>query len=172
MDDVENKQYVIFLYNKEQEMFSSRVLSEGTLRILTLCILWKDPKYKGLLCFEEPENGIHPFRISAMCDLLKGLSADFSDTKAPLRQIIVNTHSSIFVRNVASWKTDPCVSICFAELINRVADVGGQRRKMLVTSVTPVADHCQLSLPFTEQERKMSVQMLEGYLNTNSVEEG
>lgn len=172
VDDVENKQYVIFLYNKEQEMFSSRVLSEGTLRILTLCILWKDPKYKGLLCFEEPENGIHPFRISAMCDLLKGLSADFSDTKAPLRQIIVNTHSSIFVRNVASWKTDPCVSICFAELINRVADVGGQRRKMLVTSVTPVADHCQLSLPFTEQERNMSVQMLEGYLNTNSVEEG
>lgn len=171
VDDVENKQYVIFLYNKEHEMFSSRVLSEGTLRILTLCILWKDPKYKGLLCFEEPENGIHPFRISSMCDLLKGLSADFSDIKAPLRQIIVNTHSSIFVRNVASWKSDHYVSISFAELINRVTDVDGQRRKMLVTSMTPVADHCQLSLPFSEQERKMSVKMLEEYLNTNSVEE-
>jgi len=52
-----------------------------------------------------------------------------------------------------------------------VTDVDGQRRKMLVTSMTPVADHCQLSLPFSEQERKMSVKMLEEYLNTNSVEE-
>jgi predicted ATPase len=40
--------------------FSSRVVSDGTLRVLGLLTLLHDPKYGGLICFEEPENGIHP----------------------------------------------------------------------------------------------------------------
>ncbi|HBK30102.1 MAG TPA: ATPase, partial [Porphyromonadaceae bacterium] len=51
----------------------------------------------GLLCFEEPENGIHPFRISTMASLLKDLTNDFTDEELPLRQVIVNTHSPILV---------------------------------------------------------------------------
>mgnify|MGYP004516358589 CR=1 FL=1 len=167
IDDEENKQYLIVLYNKDGERFSSRILSEGTLRILTLCVLWKDPKYSGLLCFEEPENGIHPFRIGAMCRLLKGLSADFNDKSAPLRQVIVNTHSAIFVKDVAAIKEDPCVSINFAQQVSRVATIDGERRKLSVTSFVPVFYNYQMALPFTEQERKMSVQMLEDYLNTD-----
>ena len=80
-DDVENKQYVIYLKGDDGKEYSSRVLSEGTLRMLALCILEQDDKHTGLLCFEEPENGIHPFRIKTMVGLLKDLSTDFADSK-------------------------------------------------------------------------------------------
>ena len=79
IDDIENKQYVIKLWDADKKEFSSRVLSEGTLRILALCILEYDNNHTGLLCFEEPENGIHPFRINAMANLLIDLSIDFGD---------------------------------------------------------------------------------------------
>jgi predicted ATPase len=39
IDDKENKQYLIKLVDTEKKEFSSRVLSEGNLRILALCIL-------------------------------------------------------------------------------------------------------------------------------------
>ncbi|MGD0818971.1 MAG: AAA family ATPase, partial [Methanomassiliicoccales archaeon] len=59
-----------------------------------------DPEAQGLLCFEEPENGIHPERIGAMLKLLKGLCVDPQDPVGadnPLRQVIVNTHSPAVV---------------------------------------------------------------------------
>ena len=48
-DDTENKQYIIYLKNVDGKKYSSRVLSEGTLRLLTLCILQHDMKYS--VCF-------------------------------------------------------------------------------------------------------------------------
>ncbi len=71
-------------------------LSDGTLRFLALAILERDPEFHGLLCLEEPENGIHPERIPAMIQLLSDLAVDVSspvDKGNPLRQVIVNTHS-------------------------------------------------------------------------------
>ena len=53
-DDKANKQFVFNLKNSEGKSFSSRVLSEGTLRLLVLCVLLYDEKFQGLLCFEEP----------------------------------------------------------------------------------------------------------------------
>ena len=100
IDDKANRQYLIKLKGEDGREFSSRVLSEGTLRLLTLCIFLYDDNHKSLICFEEPENGIHPFRIKAMGDLLKELSVDFSDTNddsSTLRQVIVNTHSPVLV---------------------------------------------------------------------------
>jgi predicted ATPase len=72
-------------------------LSDGTLRFLALAVLEQDPEFRGLLCMEEPENGIHPERIPAMLRLLTDIAtdADFSSGPAnPLRQVIINTHSS------------------------------------------------------------------------------
>ena len=96
------------------------MLSEGTLRSLTLCILQHDMKYSGLLCFEEPENGIHPFRIKSMAKLLKDLTTNFEDHDLPLRQVIVNTHSTVFVGEIQKWEDDLNVSIHFAEMKSRV----------------------------------------------------
>ena len=71
-------------------------LSDGTLRFLALAILEQDPEFRGLLCLEEPENGIHPERIPAMIRLLTDLAMDTRvpvGPDNPLRQVIVNTHS-------------------------------------------------------------------------------
>ena len=78
-------------------------LSDGTLRLLALAVLGMDPESQGLLCLEEPENGIHPARIPAMLELLLRSVVDTRmpvGPDNPLRQVIVNTHSPSVVRQV------------------------------------------------------------------------
>lgn len=74
----------------------ARSLSDGTLRFLALAVLALDPREEGLICLEEPENGIHPERIPAMLQLLQEIAVDIENEVGadnPLRQVIVNTHS-------------------------------------------------------------------------------
>lgn len=81
--------------------FAARALSDGTLRFLALCILDNDPEVQGVLCMEEPENGIHPERMQAMVEIVGGLAVDPNlppGPDNPFRQVIVNTHSPVFVR--------------------------------------------------------------------------
>jgi hypothetical protein len=90
----------------------ARALSDGTLRFLALSVLELDPETPGLICLEEPENGIHPDRIPAMLQLLQDIAADPSepaDETNPLRQVIVNTHSPSVVMAV------PDDSVLFAK---------------------------------------------------------
>ena len=78
-------------------------LSDGTLRFLALAVLGLDPETRGLLCLEEPENGIHPARIPAMLELLSRTAANTRmpvGPDNPLRQVIVNTHSPAVLRKV------------------------------------------------------------------------
>jgi predicted ATPase len=63
----------------------TRVVSEGTLRLLALCAMASNPYQKGLVAFEEPENGIHPRRIEVVTRLLARASRN--------QQVIVTTHS-------------------------------------------------------------------------------
>lgn len=165
-DDVENKQYIIYLKGEDGKEYSSRVLSEGTLRILTLCILEQDEKHTGLLCFEEPENGIHPFRIKTMVNLLKDLTTDFTDETLPLRQIIVNTHSQILVRYIQNWETDKNVSLHFAQMRTRVQELNGKKQKAKVTVILPVEKDGQLTLNISEPDRKLSLQTVAEYLSS------
>ena len=82
--------------DKYDTAFPAKSLSDGTLRFLALSILAEDPGTVGVICFEEPENGIHPQRISAILELLKDIAVDTEcpvDDDNPLRQVIVNTHS-------------------------------------------------------------------------------
>ncbi len=172
VDDNENKQYLIKLKDVDKKEFSSRVLSEGTLRILALCILEYDDKHTGLLCFEEPENGIHPFRIKAMTELLKNLSVDFSNENIPLRQVIVNTHSPILVGNMLNWKFDKNVSVWYAQMRNSVSEIDQKRLKLNSTKISPVykENSLQLNLVFSEQDRKLTVSIVQDYLKTADFE--
>ena len=174
IDDKENKQYLIKLTDKDKKEFSSRVLSEGTLRILALCILEFDEKHTGLLCFEEPENGIHPFRIKAMTELLKDLSVDFNEIDTPLRQVIVNTHSPVLVGNMLKWDSNPNVSIWYAQMRTSISDIEGVKRlKLNSTKISPVLKEKtqQLNLIFTEQERKLTLSIVQDYLQTAEFED-
>lgn len=81
----------------------AQALSEGTLRFLALAVLESDPDESGLLCMEEPENGIHPANVSEMVELLRDLAVDPDLPVAddnPGRQVIVNTHSPALVQHI------------------------------------------------------------------------
>ena len=69
---------------------SSRIVSEGTLRVLALCALTVNPWNGTLLAFEEPENGVHPRRIELIAKMLVSLALD------QRRQVVVTTHSPLF----------------------------------------------------------------------------
>jgi predicted ATPase len=82
---------------------SARSLSDGTLRFLALSVLELDSEASGLICLEEPENGIHPERIPAMLNLLKDIAMDTDEPIGPdnpLRQVIINTHSPAVVAQI------------------------------------------------------------------------
>ena len=97
----------------------ARSLSDGTLRFLALAVIELDPTMSGLICLEEPENGIHPDRITAILDLLKDIATDPFEPAGsdnPLRQVIVNTHSPWVVKQV------PDDSLLIAEKQETVKD--------------------------------------------------
>ncbi len=83
-------------------VFSSRIISEGTLRVLALCAIAVNPWSGSLLAFEEPENGVHPRRLELIVQLLTSLALDQG------RQIIITTHSPLFCDAVLKrGKTNP-----------------------------------------------------------------
>ncbi len=94
----------------------ARSLSEGTLRFLALCVLLEDASVQGVLCMEEPENGIHPGNLPAMVDLVRDLAVDPGRTPGednPFRQVLVNTHSPGVVQTVAP------ADLLFADTVQR-----------------------------------------------------
>lgn len=70
--------------------YSSRIVSEGTLRVLALCAIAVNPSGGSLLAFEEPENGVHPRRLDLIAQLLLSLALEQE------RQVVVTTHSPLF----------------------------------------------------------------------------
>ena len=91
------------LQERSGKQFPARALSEGTLRFLALCVMHEDPSFGGVICMEEPENGIHPANIEPMVTLVRDLAVDANDEPGPdnpLRQVIINTHSQAVVRLV------------------------------------------------------------------------
>lgn len=101
--DVDQVRKLLTVEVKERSgaFLPARALSDGTLRFLALCIMAEDPDFGGLLCFEEPENGIHPAKMGAMLALLKELAVDTSQSTGeenPMRQILIATHSPVLVK--------------------------------------------------------------------------
>jgi len=91
-DNRDSSEYSFDLRLRDDLTFSSRVISDGTLRLLALVTLLNDPERRGILCFEEPENGVHEGRIPALIDFLRSATADGNNPDSPF-QILVNTHS-------------------------------------------------------------------------------
>jgi predicted ATPase len=180
LDDRENNQFVIEVTGDDGRKFSSRVLSEGTLRFLALCIFEQDDLHTGLLCFEEPENGIHPFRIKAMLQLLKDLSVDLEenvdDNVLPLRQVIVNTHSPAIVGAAVQWEEDNNVSVHYAQLRTLIAGKErsgvSEKVKLFKTMIVQVENRSQSTMAFSEKDRSLTVSTVMEYLKSTDVERG
>jgi hypothetical protein len=87
----------------EWHLFSSTALSMEPLGFC-LAVLELDPEAQGVLCLEEPENGLHPNRIPAVLELLQDIATDVEERIGddnPLRQVIINTHSPVVVQQVS-----------------------------------------------------------------------
>ncbi|MCD6595971.1 AAA family ATPase [bacterium] len=82
------KGIVEFLLNEMGIDYSSRLISEGTLRVIGLLAALHPKNSSTVIAYEEPENGIHPVRISQIADIIKGVSES--------KQIIITTHSPYF----------------------------------------------------------------------------
>lgn len=132
-EDEAKDRYVIWATSADGRQFSSRVLSDGTLRLLALATIKNDPDYGGVLMFEEPENGVHPFRIKKVAALLRDMTTRFDEpgTSEPrLRQLLVNTHSPTLVSHLREPE------MIFAHLVD--VFVPEQKQPLRVTKMVPV----------------------------------
>ena len=158
-------QYLIHAETQDGRSFSSRVLSDGTRRALALVALQDYPQQRGVLCFEEPENGVHPFRLKNLVDVLSELATDFSDpeqTNEPLRQLLVNTHSPVLVGQPMVWP-----NLFFAYMVTHISSDPASPPQR-ITRIVPVQPTPQLKmdLGINAQVEKYTVGQVIEYLNT------
>ncbi len=156
-EDRTRDQYLMQVYTQDGQVFSSRVLSDGTLRALALVALKNDPQHRGVLCFEEPENGVHPFRLQNLVKVLSELATDFSAKEQPLRQLLINTHSPVLASQPKIWP-----NLLFADMVTRLQPQ--QHQQMRVTRIVPVKPPHQLNL---ELEEEYTLDQVIKYLNTS-----
>ncbi|MEW5930700.1 MAG: AAA family ATPase [Gemmatimonadota bacterium] len=101
--DVDEIRQLLTLFVREQSgaRLPAASLSDGTLRFIALSVLLADPFAEGVICVEEPENGIHPAKMAEMLNLLRDLAVDSYRAPGidnPFRQVITATHSPFFVQ--------------------------------------------------------------------------
>ena len=87
--EITDEGLVKLLYKDGGSKYSSRVISDGTLRVLGLLAIMSRFNKASTIGFEEPENGVHPRRLSIIARLL-----DNATLGEPRTQILVTTHSS------------------------------------------------------------------------------
>lgn len=116
-----SREYRVEMRMRDGLSFSSRVVSDGTLRVLALLTLLHDPRHRGLICFEEPENGVHPGHIRKLVNLLRDMatrprSHEGTTDPTPLSQLLLNSHSPVVLSALLNDKHQPVDgSVLFAD---------------------------------------------------------
>jgi predicted ATPase len=138
--------------------FSSRVVSDGTLRVLALLTMLHDPKHRGLLCFEEPENGVHPARLRVLIHRLievvtaPGSSEQETGEAEPLSQMLVNSHSPVVLSAMRDNKASNS-TVFFADLTTVVDSQAGETRRRTRLRPVSLADQTEL---FEEDSQRVT----------------
>lgn len=103
-EDESERQWQILIRTRSGDEYSSRVASDGTLRLLALLTALSDPRFGGVICFEEPENGVHPGQIKPLIEHLRtlvcGEPGEDGAGDQPLLQLILTTHSPVVVASL------------------------------------------------------------------------
>jgi len=138
--DPHAREYRIDVATRDGNPYTSRVLSDGTLRVLALLTMLYDPKHRGLACFEEPENGVHPARLRALVQRLRELVTDTSscdlDEDEPLSQLVMNSHSPVVLSALAPDKRGAESRAVFADLVTVTDPVSKEiRRKTRIRKI-------------------------------------
>ena len=84
--------YIVLRFQdgKFKNPFSSRFVSDGTIKMFTYLVLLSDPQPHALLCVEEPENQLYP-------QLLKELAEEFRVYSLNGGQVFISSHSPDFL---------------------------------------------------------------------------
>ncbi len=129
--DERNREYRVDIGLRDEPPFSSRVVSDGTLRVLGLLTLLNDPKHRGLVCFEEPENGIHPGRLKELVSRLRDLVTNpvSKDPGRQTSQVLVNSHSPVVLSCLKETE------MLFADIVTVVKPGAGKSRKTRMRAV-------------------------------------
>ena len=99
VDNVETKVtedgYVVLRFqdNKFKNPFSSKFVSDGTIKMFTYLLLLNEPTPHALLCVEEPENQLYP-------ELLAELAEEFRQYSNDGGQVFISTHSPDFLNSI------------------------------------------------------------------------
>lgn len=119
-----SREYRVELTMRDGLPFSSRVISDGTLRMLALLTLLHDPRHRGLICFEEPENGVQPARVKQLVERLQEMATspqEFENDEGaapPLSQLLLNSHSPVVLSALIDKELHPIDgSILFADTV-------------------------------------------------------
>jgi predicted ATPase len=105
VEDPGRRQWELYLRIRDEGRVSARTASAGTLRVLALLTALYDPAGGGLICFEEPENGIYPQRLRDLLRQLQALVVDPRDTSpdpGPLAQLLLTSHSPVLLQELAA----------------------------------------------------------------------
>ena len=146
-------------------------LSDATLRALAIGTALLEARYGGVVCLEEPENGMHVERIPALVALLRCSAVDpgrVVGPKNPFRQVMISTHSPRLLRDllpdelvfVEPMEVERGGVVCRIGVLRAPAGSwreeqknGGKGEEPLITFVTaPKAldREGQVTLPFTD----------------------
>lgn len=161
--------YVIYAETTDQRSFSSQVLSDGTLRLLALATLRNDPQFHGVLCLEEPENGVQPLLLRNMARVLREMATDFNDPQQvdePLRQVLITTHSPSFI-------SQPEVIDSLLLAIMPVQVQGKNAPSLRVTRMVPVTSS-NISGTYINGDKALeayTIDMVRKYLDSDRLDE-
>ena len=130
LDDASSKEYAFEVEIKDGTAFSSRVISDGTIRLLALLTVINDPNRHGVLCFEEPENGVHEGRIPDLISLLRE-ATDEQSKDGDYFQVLMNTHSPAVMKSLRAEE------VLFADMVRSIPE--GDDRSELRTRMRRIS---------------------------------
>lgn len=152
----------LLIATRSEAPYTARVASDGTLRLLALVAALSDPSHGGVICFEEPENGVHPARLKPLLRHLRSLVSDPRRPPQPdddrLVQLVLSTHSPVVVSAVGDGE---CVFFDATTLVRPNSGGGGRS-----TRQRPVVLAHQTSLDPADVGTVVTPREVEDYLAT------
>ena len=132
--DEASREYRARLMMRDGVPLSSRVVSDGTLRVLALLTMLHDPRHRGVVCFEEPENGVHPGRLRDFVRTLRSMATALGDSASdldmPLSQLLLNSHSPVVLSSLLSSEdSDQRQRVLLADMVSVVDPVSREVRR-------------------------------------------
>jgi hypothetical protein len=150
-DDQVRRVRSVMVRTRGQAEYSASVASDGTLRALALILALRDPEETGLLCLEEPENGIYPQLLARFIQRAQRWAGDADGPGG--RPVMLSSHSpAVLAALPPPADAGPLRSdVVFIDLVSLITEssfsrVSRVRRVRTGTPLPPDLDESVVSL--------------------------